>query len=145
MFAEFELEINELTAQGVGLTADLLCEIYAKLNKEYFGDEIIVDDEIALEWARIPHFYYEYYVYQYATGFAAAIALSERILHGGQSAVDAYLDFLSGGCSKPPIELLQGAGVDMTTSEPIDEALVMFSSLVDEMSNLIHEMRDARA
>lgn len=66
-------------------------------------------------------------------------------LHGGQSAVDAYLDFLSGGCSKPPIELLQGAGVDMTTSEPIDEALVMFSSLVDEMSNLIHEMRDARA
>lgn len=145
MFAEFELKINELTAQGVGLTADLLCEIYAKLNKEYFGDEIIVDDEIALEWARIPHFYYEYYVYQYATGFAAAIALSERILHGGQSAVDAYLGFLSGGCSKPPIELLQGAGVDMTTSEPIDEALVMFSSLVDEMSNLIHEMRDARA
>lgn len=145
MFAEFELKINELTAEGVGLTADLLCEIYANLNKEYFGDGIIIDDEIALEWARIPHFYYEYYVYQYATGFAAAIALSERILHGGQSAVDAYLEFLSGGCSKPPIELLQRAGVDMTTPKPIDEALDTFSSLVDEMSDLMHEIKEARA
>lgn len=140
MFAEFELKINELTATGVGLTADTLCALYADLNKEYFGSAVELDDEITLEWARIPHFYYDYYVYQYATGFAAAIALSERILHGGQSAVDAYLEFLSGGCSKPPIALLQGAGVDMTTPQPIDEALNTFSSLVDEMAALMHEL-----
>lgn len=140
MFAEFELKINELNAQGVGLTADLLCELYAHLNHEYFGDAIENDEEIALEWARIPHFYYEYYVYQYATGFAAAIALSERILQGGAQAVEAYLEFLSGGCSKPPIALLQGAGVDMTTPEPIDDALNTFSSLVNEMAELMREL-----
>ena len=95
-----------------------------------------VDDDIAVEWARIPHFYYQYYVYQYATGFAAAIALSQRILTQGASAVEDYLGFLKGGCSKTPIELLRGAGVDMSCAEPIDAALGWFDELVDEMAQL---------
>ncbi len=115
MFAEFELQINELAQQGQGITADRCCEIYRKLNEDYFGKDIVVDDQIALEWARIPHFYYNYYVYQYATGYAAAIAISRRILKEGQPAVDDYFKFLSGGCSMPPIELLKLAGVDLST------------------------------
>lgn len=137
MFAEFELKANELTAQGAGLTADALCSIYRDLNKEYFGPGICLDEEIALEWARIPHFYYRYYVYQYATGFAAAIALSNRILTEGAPAVADYLGFLSGGCSKAPIDLLKGAGVDMSTTEPVESALTLFSSLVDQLDDLL--------
>lgn len=136
MFAEFELKIGELTQRGEGVTADACCEIYRKLNEDYFGPDIIVDDDIALEWARIPHFYYDYYVYQYATGYAAAIALSRRILTGGQSAVEDYLNFLRGGCSKTPIELLRGAGVDMSTAEPVNAALKVFDGLLDEMETL---------
>lgn len=132
MFAEFELKINEITQRGEGVTADACCEIYRKLNEDYFGPDIVVDDEIALEWARIPHFYYNYYVYQYATGYAAAIALSRRILSEGESAVKDYLGFLSGGCSKTPIELLKGAGVDMSTPDPVNEALGLFDKLLDE-------------
>ena len=96
----------------------------------------MVDDEISLEWARIPHFYYNYYVYQYSTVYAAAIALSQKILQEGQSAVERYLNFLKGGSSKPPIELLRGAGVDMATAQPIDDALKLFDSLIDEMDEL---------
>ncbi len=136
MFAEFELYINELTAQGMGLTADTLCQKYRELNAAYFGDDIVLDDEIALEWARIPHFYYQYYVYQYSTGFAAAIALSQRILSGGEDELNDYLGFLKGGSSQPPIDLLKGAGVDMTTTKPINDALDYFATLLDEMEEL---------
>lgn len=138
MFAEFELKINQITERGEGITADILCDIYRQLNEDYFGDAIELDDEISLEWARIPHFYYNYYVYQYATGYAAAIALSEKILNEGESAVSKYLDFLQSGSSRPPIDLLRGAGVDMATTQPIDAALATFNRLIDEMSKLIH-------
>ena len=136
MFAEFELKINELVAQGESLTADTLCEIYGELNKLYFGDGIVLDEQISLEWARIPHFYYDYYVYQYATGIAAAIALSSRILAEGEPAVNDYIGFLSGGCSKDPISLLRGAGVDMATAKPINDALKVFGELIKEMDGL---------
>jgi oligoendopeptidase F len=99
----------------------------------------VVDDEIAVEWARIPHFYFDYYVFQYATGYSAAIALSKKILAEGESAVKDYLNFLSGGCSKSPIDLLKGAGVDMTSPEPVNQALELFSSLLDEMEALMED------
>ncbi|MDD6651845.1 MAG: oligoendopeptidase F [Eggerthellales bacterium] len=140
MFAEFELKANQLTEAGAGLTADALCDIYRQLNAEYFGPDMVIDDEIALEWARIPHFYYRYYVYQYATGFSAAIALSNRILTEGPSAVEDYLGFLKGGCSKPPIDLLRGAGVDMSSPEPVNSALALFDSLVTELSDLAEKL-----
>ena len=136
MFAEFELKINELVAQGESLTAETLCDIYRDLNKLYFGDGVVLDEQISLEWARIPHFYYDYYVYQYATGIAAAIALSSRILSEGEPAVKDYIGFLSGGCSKDPISLLRGAGVDMATAKPINEALSVFGELIKEMDEL---------
>lgn len=138
MFAEFELKINQITERGEGITADALCDLYRQLNADYFGDAIELDDEISLEWARIPHFYYNYYVYQYATGYAAAIALSEKILNEGEPAVNKYLNFLKNGSSLPPIDLLRGAGVDMATAQPIDAALALFDRLIDEMNELIH-------
>ena len=137
MFAEFELEINRRNEAGESLTAEVYNRIYHDLNVRYFGDGIVIDPEIDLEWARIPHFYYDYYVYQYATGYAAAIALSRRILREGESAVRDYLEFLSGGCSKDPISLLRGAGVDMATTQPITEALRLFDELIDEMEQLL--------
>ena len=137
MFAEFEMKIGELAASGAALTAEALNKIYYDLNKLYYGDDMVVDEEIAMEWARIPHFYYNYYVFQYATGFSAAIALSEKILKEGESAVKDYLSFLSGGCSKTPIELLRMAGVDMATPQPIDNALALFDSLIDQMEELL--------
>ena len=137
MFAEFELQVNQLAEQGAGITADDLCKRYAQLNRDYFGSAIQVDSQIALEWARIPHFYYRYYVYQYATGYAAAIALSNRILAQGKSAVEDYLGFLRGGNSKPPIDLLRGAGVDMATTAPVESAIALFGRLIDEMETLL--------
>ena len=137
MFAEYELRIAELNQQGVTLTADVLCQEYKKLNELYYGPDVVSDDQIALEWARIPHFYYNYYVFQYATGYAAAIALSRKILAEGKPAVDRYLGFLSGGCSKTPIELLKGAGVDMASPEPVNTALELFGKLLDEMEELM--------
>lgn len=139
MFAEFELKLSELVQRGEGVTADTCCDIYRKLNEEYFGPDIVLDEEIALEWARIPHFYYNFYVYQYATGYAAAIALSRRILSGGPGAVEDYLGFLKGGCSKPPIELLKGAGVDLSTAQPISDALTVFDQLIGELESLLKE------
>lgn len=136
MFAEFELRMGELNAQGTPLTAELLCAEYKALNAKYFGPDMVTDDRIALEWARIPHFYYNYYVYQYATGYSAAIALSRRILREGEPAVKDMLGFLSGGCSKDPIDLLRGAGVDMTSPKPVQNALDLFGSLIDEMETL---------
>ena len=140
MFAEFELIMGRHVAAGRTLTADLLCEEYKKLNELYYGPDMIVDDEIAMEWARIPHFYYNYYVFQYATGYSAAIALSRKILAEGESAVADYLGFLSGGCSKSPIDLLKGAGVDMTSPEPVNAALNLFGQLLDEMEALVEEL-----
>lgn len=141
MFAEFELKVSELTATGAGITADALCEIYRKLNEDYFGSDIVVDNNIALEWARIPHFYYQFYVYQYATGFAAAIALSQRILNEGISAREDYLSFLKGGSSKPPIDLLRGAGVDMMSTKPVEDALQQFKQLVEELGEVARDLK----
>ncbi|MCI6581760.1 MAG: oligoendopeptidase F [Oscillospiraceae bacterium] len=137
MFAEFELKINQMTENGEGLTAENISKLYYDLNKLYFGDDIVIDEDISLEWARIPHFYYNYYVYQYATGYSAAIALSSRILKEGKPAVDDYIKFLSGGCSASPIELLKTAGVDMSTPEPVNAALKMFGELIDELEQLL--------
>ena len=139
MFAEFELFMGKLAAEGKTLTADVLCAEYRRLNEMYYGPDMVVDDEIAMEWARIPHFYYNYYVFQYATGYSAAIALSRRILREGESAVKDYLGFLSGGCSKSPLDLLRGAGVDMESVEPVNQAIALFDSLLDEMEALVAE------
>ena len=137
MFAEFELKINEMQARGEAITSDELCRIYGELNDLYFGDGIVHDPEIDYEWARIPHFYYDYYVYQYATGFSAAIALSERVLNGGEKEREDYIGFLKGGCSKTPIELLKGAGVDMTDEKVVNDALALFGRLLDEMEKSV--------
>ena len=136
MFAEFELEMGRMAEAGEALTADTLCEKYLALNKLYFGPDMVSDEAIALEWARIPHFFYNYYVYQYATGFSAAAALAERILTLGAPAVADYKRFLSGGCSTDPISLLKIAGVDMSTPEPVNAALKLFGELVDELESL---------
>lgn len=138
MFAEFELAANEMTQRGEGTTAEALCAMYKKLNEQYFGPEMNVDEEISLEWARIPHFYYDYYVYQYATGYAAAIALSRRILREGEAAVKDYLGFLSGGCSADPIALLRGAGVDMASPKPIEDATKLFDEMISEMEKILN-------
>ena len=140
MFAEFELNIGKMVAEGKTLTADVLCGEYKRLNELYFGPDMVIDDRIAVEWARIPHFYYNYYVFQYATGYSAAIALSRKILKEGEPAVKDYLNFLSGGCSKSPIDLLKGAGVDMTTPEPVNQALQLFDELLDEMEELTKDL-----
>ena len=140
MFAEFELIIGRMVAEGKTLTADVLCSEYKKLNELYYGPDMVVDDYIAAEWARIPHFYMNYYVFQYATGYSAAIALSRKILAEGEPAVKDYLGFLSGGCSKSPIDLLKGAGVDMTAPEPVDQALQLFGQLLDEMEELTKDL-----
>ena len=142
MFAEFELKVSELVAQGAGVTADALCSMYKELNQLYFGDGIEVDENIALEWARIPHFYYRFYVYQYATGFAAAIALSQRIVELGEQGREDYLGFLKGGSSLPPIDLLRGAGVDMLSPKPVEDALAQFSNLVDEMAETCRKLKE---
>ena len=137
MFAEFEMKINAMAERGESITADALCNLYEELQKQYFGDEIIIDDEIRYEWSRIPHFYYNFYVFQYATGFSAAIALSQKILAKGQPAVERYLNFLSSGCSKDPVSLLKDAGVDMNTAQPVNDALELFGQLIDEMEELL--------
>lgn len=133
MFAEFECDISQMNADGVALNAEVLSERYGKLCAEYFGPGIELDEEIKLEWSRIPHFYYNFYVYQYCIGFSAAIALSQRILSEGEPAVKDYIGYLSGGCSKTPIELLRGAGVDMATPDPVNAALKYFGELVDQL------------
>ena len=133
MFAEFERDISQMNADGVALNAEVLSERYGKLCAEYFGPGIELDEEIKLEWSRIPHFYYNFYVYQYCIGFSAAIALSQRILSEGETAVKDYIGYLSGGCSKTPIELLRGAGVDMATPDPVNAALKYFGELVDQL------------
>jgi len=138
MFAEFEHLIHQKAQNGVALTSELFTKEYYDLNKRYFGEEdIIIDEEIGLEWSRIPHFYYNYYVYQYATGFSAATALSSQILSEGEPAVERYLGFLKAGSSDYPIEVLKKAGVDMTSTEPIEAALKVFEEKLNELEQLL--------
>lgn len=137
MFAEFEKITHEMYAKGESLTAERLCAVYMDLNRKYFGEEMVSDPQIALEWARIPHFYTEFYVYQYATGFSCAIALSKRILEMGEAGVADYMKFLKGGCAKDPIELLKMAGVDISTPKPVEDALQLFEELVSELEELL--------
>ncbi|MBQ4347043.1 MAG: oligoendopeptidase F [Firmicutes bacterium] len=133
MFAEFEAKTHAATEAGEALTCETLSDIYGELNRFYFGKEISYDKRIEFEWARIPHFYEAFYVYKYATGYSAAIALSRRILSEGAPAVEDYINFLKKGDSEYPIDLLKGAGVDMTKKQPIEAALKVFEELLDEM------------
>lgn len=137
MFAEYEMKTNKMVEDGVSLTADNLCKLYKELNEKYYGPDVVSDREISFEWARIPHFYYNFYVYQYATGFSAAVALAKGILKEGQPAVDRYKKFLSGGCSASPIELLKIAGVDMESPAPIQSALDVFGEIIEELEKLV--------
>lgn len=137
MFAEFEKTAHDYCAQGKPLTAEALSQMYLELNQKYFGPDMEKDEEIAYEWMRIPHFYTPFYVYQYATGYSAAVALSAKILKEGKPAVDAYMSFLKGGESKDPIDLLKMAGVDMTTEKPVADALALFGELVVELEALV--------
>jgi oligoendopeptidase F len=137
LFAEFELKIHELVEANTPLTPQLLKELYSQLNADYFGPEAIIDPEIAIEWARIPHFYYNFYVYQYATGISAAFHLVEKILQGDDQARENYLAFLKGGGSLFPIDLLKLAGVDMSTPAPVQATLRKFDSLVSDLDRLL--------
>jgi oligoendopeptidase F len=137
MFAEFEHQIHSHAEKGESLTADTLTDMYAALNAKYYGGEAIIDDLIGIEWARIPHFYYNFYVYQYATGVSAASALVQKILHEGQPAVERYLKFLSSGSSDYSIELLKKAGVDMKTPEPVRQAFQLFETHLTQMERLL--------
>ena len=136
MFAEFEKTSNEMAEAGEPLTHENLTELYLNLNKKYYGEAMISDDLIGYEWMRIPHFYYNFYVYQYATGFSAAVAIANRVLKEGETAVSDYMKFLSSGCTKDPVSLLRIAGVDMATKEPINSALQVFERVIEEMEEL---------
>ncbi|ALX48633.1 oligoendopeptidase F [Lentibacillus amyloliquefaciens] len=137
MFAEFEHEIHKRMQNGEAMTAESLTAIYHDLNKKYYGEDVVSDEEIGKEWARIPHFYMNYYVYQYATGYSAATTLANNILNGEEGAVDRYLDFLKAGSSDYPIEVLKKAGVDMTAKAPILSALDVFEEKLNEMEELL--------
>jgi oligoendopeptidase F len=139
MFAEFEKMIHDKAENGEPLTPDTLNETYYNLNKKYFGDNIVIDEEIALEWARIPHFYMNFYVYQYATGYSAATALGKQILEEQEPAVERFIEFLKAGSSDYPIEVLKKAGVDMTSPEPVKQALKVFQQTLDELENLLFD------
>ncbi len=132
MFAEFEKQTHQMAAKGAPLTSEVLCGLYRNLNQDYFGKAVVLDPEISYEWSRIPHFYTPFYVYQYATGFSAAISISNRILKGEKGIVERYKQFLSGGNSMEPIELLKLCDVDMTSPKPIDEAFQVFASYLKE-------------
>jgi oligoendopeptidase F len=137
MFAEFEKIIHEKVEQGEALNSKELCEMYYKLNKKYFGETVNVDEDISMEWSRIPHFYSSFYVYKYATGFSAATAIAEKILTEGKPAVDKYLEFLKSGGSNYPIELLKIAGVDLSSPQPIQDALSVFEKTLGELEEIL--------
>lgn len=137
MFAEFEMRSNKMAEDGESLNADNLCKLYYELNQKYFGEDMVSDPEIAYEWARIPHFYYNFYVYQYATSFSAAVAIAHGILEEGAPAVERYKKFLSGGCSKAPVELLKEVGINMEEPKPIQDALDVFGKILDEIETLV--------
>ena len=132
MFAEFEMITHKMAEDGEVLSAQALCDVYRKLNEEYFGEDMVIDDEIALEWSRIPHFYTPFYVYQYATGYSAAIAIASKIFKGDEKTLKGYKQFLSGGCSMHPIDLLKLCGIDMESPQVIQEALDVFGKLLEE-------------
>ena len=137
MFAEYEMRSNAMVENGENLTAENLCALYLELNKKYYGPDMVSDEEISYEWARIPHFYYNFYVYQYATSFSAAVAIAHEILEKGAPAVERYKEFLSGGCSKSPVELLKMVGINMEEATPIQNALDVFGEVLDEIETLI--------
>jgi oligoendopeptidase F len=137
MFEEFERKTCEMAEAGTPLTAEALYDVYLNLNKQYFGEDMISDPQIGWEWCRIPHFYYNFYVYQYATSFAAAVAIADRILKEGAPAVEQYKKFLSSGCTQDPVSLLKIAGVDLTTKAPIDSALAVFGEAINEMEEAV--------
>lgn len=140
MFAHFERDVHRMVEQGETLTADVLCENYYALNQKYFGKEVVSDDWIRYEWARIPHFYTPFYVYQYATGFSAAIAISSKILAGEEGILEKYKAFLSGGCAQDPIDLLKICQVDMTTGKPVEDAIRVFGQYVEEFEKLFPDV-----
>ena len=133
MFAEFEWKSHQMCWEGTPLTKDVLCKLYHELNVKYFGEDMVVDPEIDFEWERIPHFYRPFYVYQYSTGFAAATAVAGKILAGDETALKGYFEFLKGGCSMTPIELLKLCGLDMEKPDVVSEALDVFETLLDEL------------
>jgi len=137
MFAEFEMKTHELAEQGRPLNVDVFNETYETLFREYYGDEVVFDEEVKYGWSRIPHFYRPFYVYKYATGFASAIHIATKILEGDQNTLTSYLDFLKSGSSDYPLELLKKTGVDLTSSEPIENSLEKFSELVNELTSLL--------
>ncbi len=137
MFAEFEKITHDMAEKGESLTSEALQDIYRKLNVDYYGDDMVVDDLISMEWARISHFYRAFYVYKYATGFASAIALSRMVLKGGEKERERYLDFLKSGSTKFPLELLKDAGVDLTTPDAVKEALKTFDEILDELEGML--------
>ncbi len=137
MFAEYEMRSNKMVEDGESLTAENLCALYGELNQKYYGPDMISDEEISYEWARIPHFYYNFYVYQYATSFSAAVAIAHEILEKGAPAVERYKEFLSGGCSKSPVELLKMVGINMEEATPIQNALDVFGEVLDEIETLL--------
>jgi oligoendopeptidase F len=144
-FAEFELRIHELAEKGEALTGDRFNEIYMEMTKRYYGHDkgvCLVDDEIKIEWAYIPHFYYNFYVYQYATSFTASAALSEKVLNGEKEATRRFLDFLGSGGSDYPINLLRKAGVDMTTSEPFELTMQKMNRVIDDMERILDRMKN---
>ncbi len=136
-FAEFEMRTNAMVEAGESLNAENLSDLYLELNKKYYGPDMISDKQISYEWAKIPHFYYNFYVYQYATGFTSAVAIAHSILKEGAPAVERYKKFLSGGCSDAPVELLKIAGVNLETPAPIQSALDVMDEILDEMEALL--------
>jgi oligoendopeptidase F len=137
MFAEFEKQTHAMAEAGEPLTVQAFKDVYRQLLNDYFGSEFVIDDELSLECFRIPHFYRAFYVYKYATGLSAAIALSQRVLNGGRAELTDYLGFLKSGCSQDPLDLLRHAGVDMASPEPVNTALERFNALVDELDQLL--------
>jgi oligoendopeptidase F len=137
MFAEFEKITHAEIEKGGALTADSLCLIYRELNEKYFGSELVIDNELDMEWARIPHFYRNFYVYQYATGFSAAESISRKIMEEGEPAVKRYLNFLSAGRSDYPLNLLKKAGVDLSDSGTIQDAFDLFNKILSQMEELM--------
>lgn len=140
MFAEFEKEAHAMAERGEALTADALNSLYKGLIHDYFGNDLVIDDEVAYEWARIPHFYRPFYVYKYATSYSAAVALSEAILNDGDTAVKKYLEFLSMGGSAYPLDELKHAGVDFTTSAPVERALTKFEAILDDVEDTLKKL-----
>ena len=137
MFAEFEKITHEMAEAGEPLTVQAFKDVYTQLLRAYFGEDFTLDDQMSLECLRIPHFYRAFYVYKYATGMSAAIALSRRVVEGGPQELSDYLGFLKAGCSKEPLDLLRDAGVDMTSPEPVDTALRQFERMVEQLDQLL--------